>query len=64
MICMDVNLKLYFDNLPNGKETGKETGNKTECETAFVELFDEVLIDFKEYVKAKAEIKDIKEVIE
>ena len=60
MICMDVNLQLYFDNLPNGKETG----NKTECETAFVELFDEVLIDFKEYVKAEAEIKDIKEVIE
>lgn len=60
MICMDINLKLYFDNLPNGKETG----NKTECETAFVELFDEVLIDFKEYVKAEAEIKNIKEVIE
>lgn len=59
MICMDINLKLYFD-IPNGKETG----NKTECETALVELFDEVLIDFKEYVKAEAEIKDIKEVIE
>ena len=58
MICMDVNLKFYFDNLPNNKETG----NKTECETAFVELFDELLIDFKEYVKTEAKIQDIKEV--
>lgn len=58
MICMDVNLKFYFDNLPNSKEIG----DKTECETAFVELFDELLIDFKEYVKTEAKIQDIKEV--
>lgn len=59
MICMDVNLKLYFDNLPNNKGVG----NKAECEAAFIELFDEMLIDFKEYVKTKAKIRDIKEVI-
>ena len=31
MICMDVNLKFYFDNLPNSKEIG----DKAECEMAF-----------------------------
>ena len=60
MICMNVNLKLYFENIPNSQNVG----NKAECETAFVELFDEVLIDFKEYVKTEAKIKNIKEVIE
>ena len=60
MICMDVNLKFYFDNLPNSKEIG----DKVECEMAFAELFDELLIDFKEYVKTEAKIQDIKEVIE
>lgn len=59
MICMDINLKLYFDDIPNSQETG----NKTECETAFVDLFDEAFVDFKEYIKTEVKIQDIKEVI-
>lgn len=58
MICADINLKVYFSALP----TIQIVGNKEECEKAFVELFDDIFIDLKEYVKTEAKITEIKEV--
>lgn len=58
MICADISLKLYF-NAPPTIQIGD---NKEECEKAFVELFDDIFIDLKEYVKTEAKITEIKEV--
>lgn len=58
MICADISLKLYFNATP----TIQIAGNKEECEKAFVELFDDIFIDLKEYVKTEAKITEIKEV--
>ena len=58
MICADINLKVYFCDVP----TIQIAGNKEECEKAFVELFNDIFIDLKEYVKTEAKITEIKEV--
>lgn len=59
MICIDINLKIFFDDIPvNGKN-----GDKAGVESAIKELFDDVFCDEKEYVKTEAKIQDIEEVV-
>ena len=57
MICMDINLKFYFND-------GTCDGNGRRCEKAIEELFNDIFCERKEYVKTEARVQDIKEVIE
>lgn len=56
MICMDINLKLYFDNV------AKDSDNK-KCESAIEELFDTIFCGEEEYIRTDAQVQDIKEVV-
>lgn len=58
MICMDVNLKFYFTNVPKVGDAGE----KEELEKAFSEVFDELLVDFNEYIRTEAKVESVKEV--
>lgn len=57
MICMDINLKFYFNE-------GTCNGNNEKCEKAIEKLFNNVFCERKEYVKTEAVITEIKEVEE
>ena len=59
MISMDINLKLFFDDvsIKNGDD------NKLATENAIKELFDDIFGNTKEYIKTEVKILDIKEVI-
>ena len=58
MISMDINLKLFFDDvsIKNGDD------NKLATENAIKELFDDIFGNAKEYIKTEVKILDIKEV--
>lgn len=58
MICMDVNLKFYFDDVTNNSSDNKK------CEKAIEDLFNNIFCERKEYVKTEARVQNIKEVIE
>lgn len=55
---MDVNLKFYFTNVPKVGDAGE----KEELEKAFSEVFDELLVDFNEYIRTEAKVESVKEV--
>lgn len=59
MISMDINLKLFFDDvsIKNGDD------NKLVTENAIKELFDDIFGNTKEYIKTEVKILDIKEVV-
>lgn len=57
MMCMDIRLKLYFDNVASD-------GDNKKCERAIEELFNNILCERKEYIKTEARVMDVKEVIE
>lgn len=59
MISMDINLKLFFDDvsIKNGDD------NKLATENAIKELFDDIFGNTKEYIKTEVKILDIKEVV-
>ena len=56
MICMDINLKLYFDNVATD-------GDNKKCESAIEELFDSIFCGEKEYIRTDVQVQDIKEVV-
>lgn len=57
MICMGINLKLYFSDVAyNDDNRG--------CEKAIEELFDNIFCNQKEYIKAEARVQNIEEVDE
>lgn len=60
MIRMDINLKLFFDDVSvkNGDDA------KQACENAIKELFDDIFGTTEEYIKTEVKIQDIKEVDE
>lgn len=58
MICIDINLRLFFDDITVDTKNCDRAG----VENAVKELFDDVFIDEKEYVRTEAKIQDIKEV--
>lgn len=56
MICMDISLKFYFDDV-------EDNGNGYEkCEKAIEELFNEVFCERKEYIKTEARVQNVGEV--
>lgn len=57
MICMDVNLKFYFNDEACD-------GDSEKCEKAIEELFNNIFCERKEYVKTEARVTDIKKVDE
>ena len=59
MTSMDINLKLFFDDvsIKNGDD------NKLATENAIKELFDDIFGNTKEYIKTEVKIIDIKEVV-
>lgn len=61
MICLDVNLKLYFTDVPSTESTAS---SREDLEEAFSELLDEALIQFDEYIRTDAKILNVKEVEE
>lgn len=58
MICMDINLRFYFDDVINNSSDNKK------CEKAIEDLFNNIFCERKEYVKTEARVQNIKEVIE
>lgn len=56
MICMDINLRFYFNDVTN-------CGDNERCEKAIEELFNNIFCERKEYVKTEARVRDVKEVI-
>lgn len=60
MITMDINLKLFFDNV--SVKSGDDDNLATE--NAIKELFDDIFGTTEEYIKTEVKIQDIKEVDE
>lgn len=58
MICIDINLKLFFDDVPVNSKDGDRVG----AENAFKELFDDIFGEREEYIRTEVKIGDIKEV--
>ena len=59
MTSMDINLKLFFDDV----SIKNVDDNKLATENAIKELFDDIFGNTKEYIKTEVKILDIKEVI-
>lgn len=60
MITMDINLKLFFDDV--SVKGGDD--DKLATENAIEELFDDIFGTTEEYLKTEVKIQDIKEVDE
>ena len=60
MITMDINLKLFFDDV--SVKSGDDAKRATE--NAIKELFDDIFGTTEEYIKTEVKIQDIKEVDE
>ena len=60
MITMDINLKLFFDDV--SFKSGDD--DKLATENAIKELFDDIFGTTEEYIKTEVKIQDIKEVDE
>lgn len=58
MICIDINLKLFFDDVPVNSKDGDRAG----AENEFKELFDDIFGEREEYIRTEVKIGDIKEV--
>ena len=59
MISMDINLKLFFDDV----SIKNVDDNKLATENAIKELFDDIFVNTKVYIKTEVKILDIKEVV-
>ena len=60
MITMDINLKLFFDDV--SVKSGDD--DKLATENAIKVLFDDIFGTTEEYIKTEVKIQDIKEVDE
>lgn len=60
MITMDINLKLFFDDV----SVKSRDDDKLATENAIKELFDDIFGTTEEYIKTEVKIQDIKEVDE
>lgn len=60
MITIDINLKLFFDDVSiKNRDDAKRV-----AENAIKELFDDIFGTTEEYIKTEVKIRDIKEVDE